>query len=76
METLNVKEENKEKRNEKHLSEVGHKESSSTPDKLQSRIKIKPYFWNYSQFLFNPTNYLKCDSRILDFSELCSVTLL
>lgn len=44
--------------------------------KLQSRIKIKPYFCNYSHFLFNPTNYLKCESRILDFSALHSITLL
>lgn len=44
-------------------------------DKLQSRIKTKPYFCNYSWLLFNPPNYLKCDSRILDFSELRSITL-
>lgn len=43
--------------------------------KLQSRTEVKPYFCNYSQFLFNPANYLKCDSRTLDFSELCSITL-
>lgn len=43
--------------------------------KLQSRTEVKPYFCNYSQFLFNPANYLKCDSRTLDFSELRSITL-
>lgn len=45
-------------------------------DKIQSRTKIKPYFCNYCQFLFNPTNYVKCDSSTLDFSGLPSITLL
>lgn len=77
METLNAKNKRKEQREIKSTSvRWATKNQAQKLDKLQSRIKIKPYFCNYSLFLFNPTNYLKCDSRILNFSELCSITLL
>lgn len=74
--TWNVtKKTKKERRKEKWKAPVWDK-SQRTKLKncieLQSKIKIKPHFRNYSHFLFNTTNYLKCDSRILDFSELCS----
>lgn len=67
-------EENKiAKRNQSTSVKWATKNQAQKLDKLQSRLKIKPYFCNYSQFLFNPTNYLKCDSRILDCSELRSI---
>lgn len=70
METVTIKKKTKKQ------STSAQKEPSLKMDKLQSRIKIKPYFCNYCQFLFNPANYLKCDSSTLDFSELPSITLL